>query len=137
AAPVVAIVELVGGIALIAGAFTGIVGLLLAIDMLVAALLVHLPQGVFIDAGGGELVGALGAGALAIAVVGAGRLSLDALLRGRRASRSRASSAASAAACPGRVPLRRLRPPPPVPGTAPDGGGAGHSAFGSGSAALG
>ena len=98
AAPVVAIVELVGGIALIAGAFTGIVGLLLAIDMLVAAFLVHLPQGVFIDAGGGELVGALGAGALAVAAVGAGRFSLDALLRGRRGARSRASSAAAAAA---------------------------------------
>ena len=98
AAPVVAIVELVGGIALIAGAFTGIVGLLLAIDMLVAALLVHLPQGVFIDAGGWELVGVLGAGALAIAAVGAGRFSLDALLRGRRGSRSRASSSAAAAA---------------------------------------
>lgn len=98
AAPVVAFVELIGGIALILGAFTAIAGLLLAIDMLAAALIAHIPQGLFIDAGGWELVGALGAGALAIAVVGAGRLSLDALLRGRRGSRSRASSAASAAA---------------------------------------
>src|SRR5690606_5276768 len=50
AAPVVALVELVGGIALIVGAFTAIAGLLLAIDMLVAALLAHVPQGLFIDA---------------------------------------------------------------------------------------
>jgi len=97
AAPVVALVELVGGIALIAGAFTGIVGLLLAIDMLVAAFIAHVPQGLFIDAGGWELVGALGAGALALAAVGAGRFSLDGLLRGKGGSRSRASSRAAAA----------------------------------------
>jgi putative oxidoreductase len=95
AAPVVAVVELVGGIALIAGAFTGIVGLLLMVDMLVAALLVHVPQGVFIDAGGWELVGALGAGTLALAAVGAGRFSFDGLLRGKGGSRGRASSHAA------------------------------------------
>jgi putative oxidoreductase len=97
AAPVVAVVELVGGIALIAGAFTGIVGLLLAIDMLVAVLLVHLSAGLFIDNGGWELVGALGAGALALAAVGAGRFSLDGLRRGGRGSRSRAASHAASA----------------------------------------
>ena len=98
AAPVVALVELVGGIALIVGAFTAIAGLLLAIDMLVAALLAHVPQGLFIDAGGWELVGALGAGALALAAVGAGRFSLDGARRGGRGSRSRAASAPSASA---------------------------------------
>lgn len=97
AAPVVALVELVGGIALIAGAFTGVVGLLLAIDMLVAALIAHLPQGLFIEAGGWELVGALGAGALVLAAVGAGRFSLDGLRRGGRGSRSRAASHAASA----------------------------------------
>jgi putative oxidoreductase len=97
AAPVVAVVELVGGIALIAGAFTGIVGLLLAIDMLVAVLLVHLSAGLFIDNGGWELVGALGAGALALAAVGAGRFSVDGLLRGKRGSRSRAASHSASA----------------------------------------
>ncbi|AXK46902.1 DoxX family protein [Brachybacterium saurashtrense] len=96
-APVVAIVELVGGIALIAGAFTGIVGLVLALDMLAAALLVHVGQGVFIENGGWELVGALGAGALALAAVGAGRFSLDGLRRGgSRGARSRSASAATA-----------------------------------------
>jgi putative oxidoreductase len=94
---VVAVVELVGGIALIAGAFTGIVGLLLAIDMLVAVLLVHLSAGLFIDNGGWELVGALGAGALALAAVGAGRFSVDGLLRGKRGSRSRAASHSASA----------------------------------------
>ena len=97
AAPVVAVVELVGGIALIIGAFTAIAGLLLAIDMLVAALLAHVPQGLFIDAGGWELVGALGAGALTLAAVGAGRFSLDGSRRGGRGSRSRASSHAASA----------------------------------------
>ena len=97
AAPVVALVELVGGIALVLGAFTAIAGLLLAIDMLAAALIAHIPQGLFIDAGGWELVGALGAGALALAAVGAGRFSLDGLRRGGRGSRSRAASHAASA----------------------------------------
>ncbi|MGY5765738.1 DoxX family protein [Brachybacterium sp. DNPG3] len=89
--PVVAVVELVGGALLILGVATPIVGLVLAVDMLVAALQVHLAQGVFIDQGGWELVGALGAGALLLAAVGPGRLSLDALLRsGRRRARRRA-----------------------------------------------
>ena len=97
AAPVVAFVELIGGIALVLGAFTAIAGLLLAIDMLAAALIAHIPQGLFIDAGGWELVGALGAGALALAAVGAGRFSLDGLRRGGRGSRSRAASHAASA----------------------------------------
>ncbi|MFC0675881.1 DoxX family protein [Brachybacterium hainanense] len=99
AAPVVSYVELVGGALLILGAFTPVVGLALAIDMLVAALLVHVPQGVFVDQGGWELVGALGAGALILAAVGPGRLSADALvLRRGRGRRSRSSAASTAAA---------------------------------------
>jgi putative oxidoreductase len=65
--------------------------------MLAAALIAHIPQGLFIDAGGWELVGALGAGALALAAVGAGRFSLDGLRRGGRGSRSRAASHAASA----------------------------------------
>jgi putative oxidoreductase len=42
---VVALVEVVGGLALIAGAFTAIVGALLAIEMLVALFAVHLTHG--------------------------------------------------------------------------------------------
>ncbi|WP_114853314.1 DoxX family protein [Brachybacterium sp. YJGR34] len=91
-APVVAYLELVGGILLILGAFTAIVGIALAIDMFGAALLVHLPQGLFIDAGGWELVGALGAGALALAAVGAGSWSVDRALFGRRSAGRRAAT---------------------------------------------
>lgn len=99
AAPVVAYAELIGGVLLVLGAFTPIVGLVLAVDMLVAALLVHVPQGLFVDQGGWELVGALGAGALALAAVGPGRYSADATVLGRgRSSRSRARSSAAAEA---------------------------------------
>lgn len=100
AAPVVSFAELVGGGLLVLGAFTPFVGLILAVDMLVAAILVHIPAGLFIEGGGWELVGALGAGALALAATGAGRISLDHAALGRRGGRggrsvSRASGVAS------------------------------------------
>jgi putative oxidoreductase len=98
AGPVVAYVELIGGALLILGAFTSIVSLILAVDMLVAALLVHLPMGVFIDNGGWELVGSLGAGALLLAAVGAGRYSVDRVLPGGKKPRSRGRSASTSAA---------------------------------------
>lgn len=87
AAPLVSWLELIGGGLLILGAFTPFVGVLLAIDMLVAGLLVHASHGVFADKGGWELVGALGAAALALAAAGAGRFALDHLAVGRRAGR--------------------------------------------------
>lgn len=96
--PAIGALELVGGILLALGALTGIVGLLLAADMLVAALVAHLPGGVFIDNGGWELVGALGAGALVLAAVGAGSFSLDRLLPGRRRGARRRSAATSRSA---------------------------------------
>ncbi|MGC5022467.1 hypothetical protein [Micromonospora sp. DT47] len=68
-------------------------GLLLALDMLGAFLIVHVGNGVFVSASGFELVLALGAAALVLAAVGAGRFSLDRLIAprlsrgaGRRAS---------------------------------------------------
>jgi putative oxidoreductase len=87
AALLAAVVELVGGAALLLGVATPVVGLLLALDMLGALVLVHAPNGVFVDAGGFELVAALGAGALVLAAVGAGRLSVDHALARARASR--------------------------------------------------
>jgi putative oxidoreductase len=84
AAPVVAFVELIGGILLVLGLFTRPVGILLAIDMIVALVAVHLPAGLWVGEGGYEFVAVLGAGALALALTGAGRFSLDgAFLRGR------------------------------------------------------
>lgn len=84
AAPVVAFIELIGGILLILGLFTRPVGVLLAVDMLVALVLVHLPAGLWVGEGGYEFVAVLGAAALALALTGAGRFSIDgAVLRGR------------------------------------------------------
>ncbi|WP_223622801.1 DoxX family protein [Microbacterium sp. EST19A] len=84
AAPVVAFIELVGGILLIVGFFTRPVGILLAADMVVALVAVHLPAGLWVGDGGYEFVAVLGVAALALAFTGAGRFSLDgALLRGR------------------------------------------------------
>ena len=82
-----AVVELVAGAALLLGLAPPVVGLLLALDMLGAFVLVHAPNGVFVDAGGDELVAALGAGALVLAAVGAGRLSVDHALAHLRGSR--------------------------------------------------
>lgn len=85
-----ALVELAGGVALVAGVAVPVAGVLLALDMLGAFLLVHVSKGVFIDGGGFELVAALGAGALVLAATGAGRISVDhavrALLRRTRPS---------------------------------------------------
>ena len=74
---VVSLVELLGGLALILGVATRLVGLLLAITMLVALLLVHLPNGFFASNGGIELVLVLGVAALAFALTGASSMSVD------------------------------------------------------------
>ncbi|MEV7799873.1 DoxX family protein [Microbacterium foliorum] len=84
AAPFVAFVELMGGILLVLGLFTRLAGILLAIDMVVALVLVHLSAGLWVGEGGYEFVAVLGAAALALALTGAGRFSIDgAFLRGR------------------------------------------------------
>jgi putative oxidoreductase len=83
AAYAITFVELIGGAALLIGAFTAVAGLLLTLDMLGAFLLVHIKNGVFVSEGGFELVVALGVGALLLAVLGAGRYSVDGLLGGR------------------------------------------------------
>ncbi|MEE2570592.1 DoxX family protein [Pseudarthrobacter sp. J64] len=87
AAPIIATLELVGGIALILGIFTRVAGALLALNMLGALFLVHAPAGVFAAEGGYELVLILGAGALALALAGAGKFSVDNALFGRRSSK--------------------------------------------------
>ncbi|MDV7101258.1 DoxX family protein [Gordonia amicalis] len=72
--------EILGGIALIAGLLTPVVGLLFFLDMLGALFIAHIDNGIWASDGGYELVLALGAGALLLAVVGAGRFSIDAIL---------------------------------------------------------
>jgi putative oxidoreductase len=87
AAPAVAVLELGGGIALILGILTRIAALLLALDMLGALFLVHASAGVFAATGGYELVLLLAAAALAVALTGAGRISVDRALFGRTNSK--------------------------------------------------
>jgi putative oxidoreductase len=79
-APFVAVTETVGGVLLIAGLATPLVGAALAIDMLVALLTAHLGQGFFASDGGFELELLLGGASLGIGLAGAGRFSLDASL---------------------------------------------------------
>lgn len=84
AAPIVAVLEFGGGIALVLGLLTRPIALLLAVDMLGALALVHLGAGLFVADGGYELVLALAGGAAALALVGPGRLSLDRLFFAKR-----------------------------------------------------
>ncbi|MBB1509027.1 DoxX family protein [Tessaracoccus sp. MC1756] len=84
-ATVAAFVELVGGLLLLVGAFSAIAGLIVAVEMAGAAVLVHLSGGVFVAANGWELVGVIAAAALAVGVAGAGRYSVDAMILSRSA----------------------------------------------------
>jgi putative oxidoreductase len=79
-APFVAATETFGGALLILGLLTPVAGAALAINMLVAALTVHVGNGFFVGDGGYELVMVLGLGALALVLAGPGRFSLDAAL---------------------------------------------------------
>lgn len=85
-APLVAVLELVGGIALVLGLATRIAGLLLAIDMFCAILIVHGKNGFFLPRGFEFVMGNMTM-ALVLAIVGAGAYSLDAVMsrRGRTA----------------------------------------------------
>lgn len=87
AAPLVAGLELVGGALLVLGVATRVVGVLLAVDMVVAGVLAHATAGFFSQDGGFEYVLVLAVGSLAIALTGPGRLSFDALVL--RAARRR------------------------------------------------
>ena len=83
AGPAVALLEFFGGIALVLGLFTRSTAAGLALTMLGAIVLVHLPSGFFAP-DGIEFPLALLGGALALALSGPGRLSLDYVLSRRR-----------------------------------------------------
>lgn len=87
AAPVIATLELVGGIALIVGVLARIFAALLIPDMLGAIVLVHAPAGIFASEGGYELVLILATAALVVVLAGPGRFSVDHALFGRSGSR--------------------------------------------------
>ncbi|GAA2356741.1 DoxX family protein [Nonomuraea africana] len=86
AAPAVAVLEVVGGVALIAGAALPVFGVLLALDMVGAILFVHLPNGFLADKGGIEFPLVLGAASLALAFTGGGALAADRLWQRGRTS---------------------------------------------------
>jgi putative oxidoreductase len=79
-----AVVESVGGVALLIGAATVVAGVLVVLDMLGAFLVVHIGNGVFVDGNGFELVGVIAAVALLLIAAGAGRVSVDHLVAARR-----------------------------------------------------
>jgi putative oxidoreductase len=82
AGPLICVLELAGGIALILGAFTRVAGALLACDMLGAIIFVHGKNGFFLPKGF-EFVFANFGMSLALALAGAGALSVDAMLSRR------------------------------------------------------
>jgi putative oxidoreductase len=83
--PAVALLEFFGGIALVLGLLTRLTAIGLASTMIGAIALVHLPSGFFAPAGV-EFPLALFGAATTIALIGAGRFSLDHLLARRHAS---------------------------------------------------
>jgi putative oxidoreductase len=84
AAPVVALVEFFGGLALVAGFFTRLAAIGVGAVMLVAMLLVHWSAGFFMPDGIEFTLMLLGAAAT-LALTGAGAYSLDALVMRRLA----------------------------------------------------
>ena len=82
AGPAVALLEFFGGLALVFGLLTRLTGLGLAINMLGAIFFVHGKAGFFLP-NGYEFVLTLFAAAASLAIAGAGRYSVDALLASR------------------------------------------------------
>ena len=83
-APMVATLELVGGLALILGFLTRLAALGLAINMLGAIVFVRIAGGFFMP-NGAEYEIALCVACLALVLAGAGAMSIDATLAARRA----------------------------------------------------
>jgi len=77
---VIIFLELVGGICLIIGLFTRFFAAALAIEMLIALLLVHLPKGYTASGGGYEYVLLIGAACFLIAIRGGGPYSVDRMI---------------------------------------------------------
>lgn len=98
--PLIALLEFFGGIALVIGLLTRLAAVGLAIDMLGAALLVHLKNGFFLPQGA-EFVLVLFGATAALALTGAGAFSVDTLIA-RRTSASGGVTSLSASSGSGR-----------------------------------
>jgi putative oxidoreductase len=81
-APLISVLELVGGIALLFGAFTRVAAFLLACEMLGAMILVHAKNGFSAPKGVENVLGNF-AMLVTLALLGAGAYSIDALLARR------------------------------------------------------
>jgi putative oxidoreductase len=89
------VLELAGGVAMVFGLFTVVVGICYAAAMATAIFYVHLANGFFVTQNGYELAGLTGVVALVLAVSGAGRISLDrAIFGAKRRRRVREARAA-------------------------------------------
>jgi putative oxidoreductase len=85
--PAVVLFEFVGGIAMILGLAVPIVGVLMALNMVGAWVLVHTSPLFSMDHNGPELSIMIGLLCLVLAVVGSGRFGLDHLIIARRRAR--------------------------------------------------
>ena len=72
----VGVLELVGGVLLLIGLFTRVIAALLAVNMAVATVLVHLPNGFVVSDGGYEYTLVLTLSALGLALSGPGVISI-------------------------------------------------------------
>lgn len=86
------LLESVGGVAMIVGLAVPVVGVLMALNMIGAWLLVHTSGLYAMDHNGPETVIAIGLLSLVLAVTGSGRFGLDHLVLQRRRSRTAAAS---------------------------------------------
>ena len=84
---VIIILEIAGGLAMVFGLLTVVVGLCYAAAMAVAIFYVHLPHGFFVADNGYEFAGLTGVVALVLAISGAGGISLDRAIFGAKRRR--------------------------------------------------
>src|SRR4051794_41654084 len=77
----VTVVEIVGGVLVVVGALLTVVAAFYLVVMVGAAVFVHIPNGIFVQDGGWELVGVISGLLLALAAAGSGRFGVDHVVR--------------------------------------------------------